>query len=102
MKNKGMKQSKKKQKVCINGHTFYKSSDCPVCPICEKEKKPKDEFLSLLGAPARRALESEGIKTLKQLSRYSEAELLKLHGMGPSTIPKLAKALERAGLAFRK
>jgi predicted RecB family nuclease len=57
---------------CSNGHSYYKSSDCPVCPICEQQKKPKDGFLSLLGAPARRALENKGIATLQQLSQFSE------------------------------
>lgn len=91
----------KKLKTCSNGHKFYKSSDCPTCPICEKEKKPKNEFLAQLASPARRALMNEGITTLKQLSKYNEKEILKLHGMGQSSIPKLKKALADAGLAFR-
>lgn len=87
-------------RICKNGHPFYKSSDCPTCPICEDERKPKDNFLSLLGAPARRALEREGIKTLEQLSTYSEKEILSLHGMGKSTIPKLEKLLSARSLGF--
>jgi predicted RecB family nuclease len=89
-------------RTCINGHQYYKSSDCPTCPICEEERKPEEGFLSLLAAPARRALESKGITTLDQLSTYSEYELLELHGMGPSSIPKLRKALESEGLTFKK
>lgn len=88
-------------KTCKNGHQFYKSSDCPVCPICEKQKVPRNHFLSLLGSPARRALENEGITTLKKLSKYSEKDILKLHGMGPSSIPKLRKALKDEGLGFK-
>ncbi len=57
-------------------------------------------FLSLIGAPARRALEREGITTLNALARYTEKDLLKLHGMGPSSIPKLASALAEEGLSF--
>ena len=53
----------------------------------EKEMKPKAEFVSLLGAPAKRALESKGISTLKQLTACSEEELLAFHGMGPGSIP---------------
>ncbi len=87
-------------KTCKNGHTFYKSSDCPTCPICEEERKPKDNFLSLLGAPARRALEREGITTLEQLSTYSAKAILALHGMGKSTLPKLRELLSKAGLSF--
>jgi predicted RecB family nuclease len=90
-----------KRKTCKNGHIFYKSSDCPTCPICEEERKPKDNFLSLLAAPARRALENNGIKTLEQLSAYHEKEVLGFHGMGKSTIPKLEKLLSDRGLSFR-
>jgi len=89
-------------KTCPKGHKFYKSSDCPVCPICEEERKPKYSFLALLGAPARRALENEGITSLEKLSAYSEKEILSLHGMGKSSLPKLNDALNRAGLAFKK
>jgi len=89
-------------KTCKNGHKFYKSSDCPTCPICEEERKPKDNFLSLIGAPARRALEREGITTLEKLSTYSEKDILTLHGMGKSTIPKLKDELTKSGLSFSK
>lgn len=88
-------------KTCNKGHKYYKSSDCPACPICEEEHKPKDDFLSILGAPARRALENNGITTLEQLSKYTEKEILSLHGMGKSTIPKLQKLLSGNGLSFR-
>lgn len=89
-------------KVCANGHRYYKSSNCPACPICEQERKPKEGFLSQLAAPARRALESNGITTLEQLSQYSEAEILKLHGIGPSSLPKLKEALKAMQQSFRK
>jgi predicted RecB family nuclease len=100
MTNK-MAASKKQVRTCNLGHQFYKSSDCPTCPTCEGERKPKDNFLSLLVAPARRALENKGITTLQQLSDFSEEEILQLHGMGPSTIPKLKKALKENGLSFK-
>ena len=89
-------------RICINGHKFYKSGDCPTCPLCEKERKPLSDFLSIISAPARRALEREGIDTHLKLSKYSEEELLKLHGMGPGSIPKLKNALKEKGLSFRK
>ena len=90
------------QKVCVNGHKFYKSSDCPVCPICSAEEKPENGFLSIIGAPARRALERENITTLIKLSEYSEKEILQLHGVGPSTIPKLKNELESNGYSFKE
>lgn len=97
-----MLNSKKTLRVCSKGHQYYKSSDCPVCPICEQVNQPKEGFLSVLSAPARRALENKGIWTLQKLATYGEKEILSLHGMGPSTLPKLRKALEEVGLSFRK
>lgn len=89
-------------RICKNGHQYYKSSDCPTCPVCEQERKPAAGFAALLTAPARRALENAGIKTLQQLAQKTEAEILKLHGMGPSSIPKLRQALKAEGLTFSK
>jgi hypothetical protein len=94
--------TKKNLRTCPKGHQYYKSSDCPTCPICEEERKPKDGFLSLLSAPARRALEREGVVTLERLSQYSEKEVLQFHGMGPSSLPKLRSALKAADLTFKK
>ena len=88
-------------RICRNGHQYYKSSDCPACPVCEQEHKPKDGFLSLLAAPARRALENNGIATLQQLSDFSENEIMQFHGMGKSSLPKLRNALKEQGLTFK-
>ncbi|MEO2214528.1 RNA polymerase alpha subunit C-terminal domain-containing protein [Paenibacillus amylolyticus] len=89
-------------RTCQQGHSYYKKSDCPTCPTCEAERKPTEGFLALLSAPARRALENEGITTLQQLAEYTEKEILKLHGIGPSVMPKLRSALEEEGLSFKK
>lgn len=94
--------SAKTLRTCKKGHKYYKSSDCPTCPICEEERKPKVGFMTLMSAPARRALENAGIKTLKQLSKYSEKEISQLHGMGPNAIVKLKMALKKEGLGFKK
>jgi len=91
-----------KLRICSNGHKFYKSSDCPTCPICEKERKHASGFLSIISAPARRAFERESINTLLKLSKYSEKEVLALHGIGPGSILPLKKALKEKGLSFRK
>lgn len=93
--------TEKTLRTCEKGHEYYKSSDCPTCPDCEKEKKPTTGFLSLLSSPARNALQHHGIHTIEELSKYSEKEILKLHGMGPASMPKLRKALEEAGLSFQ-
>ncbi|SHE55429.1 hypothetical protein SAMN05443144_10219 [Fodinibius roseus] len=96
-----MSANKGTLRTCAKGHEYYKSSDCPVCPICEQENKPADGFFSKIGAPARRALEHKGIITLQQLSELTEEEVLELHGMGPSTLPKLNEALASEGLTFK-
>ncbi len=98
-----MTQQGKQKKTCINGHTYYKSTECPTCPTCEKEKKPSEGFLSLLSSPARSALlHYLGIDTLEKLSGYTEKEILALHGMGKASMPILRKALEEKGLTFKK
>jgi hypothetical protein len=95
-------KNKKTLRICDKGHKFYKSSDCLTCPICEQQKKPKDSFLTLISAPARRALERENLTSLRSLSQISEKELLSLHGVGPSSIPKLKAALAAVDLSFKK
>jgi len=35
-----MPVSKKLLSICPEGQQFYKSSSCPVCPVCERERKP--------------------------------------------------------------
>jgi predicted RecB family nuclease len=91
---------KKTIRTCKNGHQYYKSSDCSTCPTCEEAKRPQEGFLSLLYAPARRALENANIRTLKQLSKHSENDILNLHGIGKTTIPILKRELKNAGLTF--
>ncbi len=81
------------RRTCPLGHVFFKSSDCPVCPVCGKQKPVGPAFLQGLAAPARRALEKAGIKTVEDLFRWKEADLLRLHGLGPASIPVLRKAL---------
>jgi hypothetical protein len=93
---------KKILKQCSAGHKFYKTSDCPSCPVCEKERRPTEGFLASLSAPARRALENKCIKTLEHLSGFTEEEILALHGIGPSSLPKLKQALNNHHFSFRK
>lgn len=53
-----------------------------------------------LAAPARRALEQAGYRSLEDVSRASESDLLRLHGMGPTALARLRRALEASGLSF--
>lgn len=96
-----MATSEKELRTCSKGHNYYKSSDCPVCPKCEQESKRDNGFLSLLSAPARRALENNGITSLEKLSKFSEKEILQLHGIGPASLPSLRSTLEENGLSFK-
>jgi len=97
-----MAVTKKIPKTCKKGHQYYKSSTCLSCPVCEQERKPEPGFLSSVAAPARQVLAPEDIARLQQLAAFSEIEILKLHGIGPSTIPILRGALAAAGSAFKR
>ena len=88
-------------KTCSRGHEFRKSSDCPVCPFCWSgfyKEKMTGEFPKNLSAPALRALLNAKITTLQKLATKTEGELLSLHGVGPSSLPKLKHALKEKGL----
>ena len=95
-------KAEKTLKVCEYGHEYYKSSDCPSCPTCDKENQPESGFLSKLSSPARSALVHEGIDTLDKLSKYTEKEILKLHGIGRASLPTMRASLEEAGLSFKE
>ncbi len=88
-------------KTCSKGHHFYKSSTCLTCPVCEEKRKPQNGWLAVLAAPARRAMENKGINSLKQLSAFSENELLQFHGLGKSTISILKTELAKKGLQLK-
>jgi len=89
------------QRTCPRGHIYIKSTDCPTCPKCEQKKSTASFVIQGLGAPARRALQAAGVTSLKALAKHPEADVLAMHGMGPSTLPKLRAALKAAGLSFK-
>lgn len=53
-----------------------------------------------LSQPAWRALTGAGYWQLEQLTTASEAEIKKLHGMGPKGIDQLRHTLSAKGLSF--
>lgn len=59
-----------------------------------------EPFPKGIGKPATRALEAAGYSSLEQLTKVSEKELLKLHGMGPKALRVLREALAERELAF--
>lgn len=95
-----MTMTAKELRIYPNGHRYYKSSDCPTCPVCEAERKPQEGFMALISASARRALENNGIHTLAGLASKTEKEVPAYHSMGPNAIGKLKKALAENGLSF--
>jgi predicted Fe-Mo cluster-binding NifX family protein len=56
--------------------------------------------LPKLAAPARRALLGAGCRTLAQVARLSQAEVARLHGIGPNALEALRRALAAKGLSF--
>jgi hypothetical protein len=67
----------------------------------EAEQNPHNRFLSELSAPARRALEREGLITLELIAACTRQELLSLHGMGPKAFEIIRGHMDEAGLTFR-
>lgn len=63
--------------------------------------EPVDSDLpARLAAPARRALTQAGYLRLEQLRDIREADLRRLHGMGPKAIEQLRQALAAHGWSF--
>jgi len=54
-----------------------------------------------LAKPALRALANAGYTGLSQLSGASEAELMKLHGMGPNAMTVIKQALAEQGMSLQ-
>lgn len=54
-----------------------------------------------VGGPALRALAKAHVRTLDELSRWTEGDLLALHGMGPKGVRILKEALARRGRHLR-
>jgi predicted flap endonuclease-1-like 5' DNA nuclease len=42
--------------------------------------------LPSIGAPATRDLEAQGVRRLEDVARWTRAELLALHGVGPKAV----------------
>lgn len=63
-------------------------------------EQPKSDFPRGIGNPARSALEHAGYSKLKQLTKVTEKELAKLHGMGPKALGILREELQAKGMSF--
>lgn len=58
------------------------------------------ELLDRLAAPARRALDSIGVRSLDDVASHTRGEIASLHGMGPTALRQLEEALAEIGLSF--
>lgn len=54
-----------------------------------------------VSGPALRALKAAGVRSVADLSRWSEKDLAALHGMGPKALTILRDALVASGRRFR-
>jgi hypothetical protein len=61
----------------------------------------RGNFPPAIGQPALRALVNAQLTTLESLTSITEAELLKLHGMGPKAVRILRDAMLLRGVQFR-
>jgi hypothetical protein len=62
----------------------------------------KAAFPTGVGGPALRALSSAGIRSMADLTRWTESDLAKLHGMGPKALGALRDGLDTSGRSFRR
>ncbi|MBZ0307602.1 MAG: DNA-binding protein [Anaerolineae bacterium] len=69
--------------------------------MTENENSASD-FPEKLGQPALRALSGAGYTHLHQLTEVTEAEIKKLHGIGPKALRLLREALEAKGMSFAR
>ena len=53
-----------------------------------------------LAVPARRALVDVGLMELVQLSKWTRADLVSLHGIGPNALKKIDQALMNNGISL--
>jgi hypothetical protein len=66
-----------------------------------QKNNPSEHDLPKLSAPAQRALAAAGVHRLKDLTKFSEGEVGKWHGIGPNAMGQLRRALKEQGLSFR-
>ena len=65
-----------------------------------EHQEPESDLPAGLAKPAQRALAGAGYVRLEALAELSQAEVMRLHGMGPKAFDQLRRALAAKGLAF--
>jgi DNA-directed RNA polymerase alpha subunit len=54
-----------------------------------------------LSAPARRALINAKLTKIEHLKKLTEKQLMSLHGIGPSSLPIIKKAMRKYKVSFK-
>jgi DNA-directed RNA polymerase alpha subunit len=54
-----------------------------------------------LSAPARRALINAKLTKIEHLKKLTEKQLMSLHGIGPSSLPIIKKAMKKYKVSFK-
>ena len=67
----------------------------------KQQNSPPETDLPKLSAPAHRALAAAGVRQLKDLTKFSEVEVKKWHGIGPNAMGQLCQAMKERGLSFK-
>jgi hypothetical protein len=62
--------------------------------------EPEGDLPAKLAKPARRALAAAGYTRLEQFTTVREAEVQRLHGMGPKALDQIRRALAANGQSF--
>ena len=65
-----------------------------------EHQEPESDLPAGLAKPAQRALAGAGYVRLAQLAKLRQADLMRLHGMGPKALDQIRRALAAKGLAF--
>jgi hypothetical protein len=68
--------------------------------VIDQHIEPESDIPAGLPKPAQRALAAAGCLRLQDIAKFNEAEIKKLHGMGPKALNLLRHALGANGLSF--
>ncbi len=55
-----------------------------------------------MSGPSLRALSGAGVRSMSDLTRWTKADVAKLHGMGPKALALLEQTLGAKGRSFRQ
>ena len=68
--------------------------------IKNEHQEPGSDLPAGLAKPAQRALAGAGYTRLEQFTKLREAEVMRLHGMGPNALDQIRRALAAKDLSF--